>query len=199
MKRVTESDLERCVNVLTQAFKDDVLSQFFFPEEKDRIRYLPEFFRYRVKYGSKFGQVYASSPNLEGVAIWRYPDSTNKSRLRDLKSGGFGLYLAVGRERIQKMNKLDDFTKQQCEKFVETPYIHLGPIGVHPDYQGQGFGSRLIRPMLEHLDASETYCYLETQNPANVELYKHYGFEVVSETTLPGTDIPHWDLMRTPR
>ncbi len=199
MKRVTNSELEKSVEVLSQAFNDDVLSRYFFPSEEDRIQYLPELFRYRIKYGLKFGQVYASSQNLEGIAIWRYPDSTKKSTWRDLRSGGLRLSRAVGSERLQKMNEIDVFTREQCEKYAEMPYIHLGPIGVHPDHQGHGFASKLIRPMLQHLDASETYCYLETQNPVNVELYKRYGFEVVSEVTLPGTDIPHWDMMRTPK
>jgi GNAT superfamily N-acetyltransferase len=59
-------------------------------------------------------------------------------------------------------------------------------------HQGKGWAGVLLRPVLAALDAVETACCLETQNPRNVPLYEHFGFNVKLHTRVPGTDVGHW-------
>jgi predicted GNAT family N-acyltransferase len=63
--------------------------------------------------------------------------------------------------------------------------MHLGPVAVDPELQGQGYSSKLIRPMLERLDSQELPCYLEAQSESNVSIYEHYGFEVLAKGNVP--------------
>ncbi len=63
-------------------------------------------------------------------------------------------------------------------------------------YRGQGLASRLIRPLLEEFDKKKLACYLETHNPSNVAIYEHFGFKVVEEGKIPGTDMTHWAMLR---
>lgn len=95
--------------------------------------------------------------------------------------------------------KVGEFSSTRGAKYAITPYMHLGSFAVDPKMHGQGFASKLIRPMLAHLDESKMHCYLEDQSESNVSLYEHYDFEVLAEGVVPNTSIPHWDMMRSPQ
>jgi ribosomal protein S18 acetylase RimI-like enzyme len=84
------------------------------------------------------------------------------------------------------------------KKHVHAPHCYLFFIGVDPAYQGKGYAGRLIRPVLERLDRKKIPCYLNTQNEKNVSLYEHFGFRVVDQLTLPGSDILHTAMLRHP-
>ena len=69
-------------------------------------------------------------------------------------------------------------------------------IGVDPDKQGEGHGSKMLKSLLEYTDRRKEACYLETHTSYNVDIYRNYGFEVVSEDTLPNTDIKQWSMLK---
>ena len=64
--------------------------------------------------------------------------------------------------------------------------------------QGKGFGSKLLRPMMQKFDNEKTICFLETQNPSNIPIYEKLGFEVAKEGIIPEANLHHWGMIRTP-
>ena len=72
--------------------------------------------------------------------------------------------------------------------------MHLGPIGVAPEAQGQGIGTALMNRYIEHLNQERSAGYLETDKPENVEFYKKFGFAVQRQEQLIGTMI--WYMWR---
>ncbi len=196
--RLSKSDIGSAVDLLTRAFWDDSLCVYFFPNEEERKKLLPVFFKFRLKQALQNGEVYATSSGLEGVAIWQHSNTVDSSYWKNLRAGGFGFYRTMGRNLVNRMMKMDQFTSQRRAKYAVTPYMHLGPVAVDPELQGQGYSSKLIRPMLERLDRQELPCYLEAQSESNVSIYEHYGFEVLAKGNVPIADIPHWDMMRFP-
>ena len=196
--QVSKTETKSAVEVLVRSFWNDSLTEYFFPDEEMRREHLPVFMEYRVKQGSLYGQVYATSPKLEGIAIWKHSEDVNRSLLKDLRSGGFALFRKVGTTKLREMTAVDQFTSSRRDEYSIKPYLHLGPVAVEPDFQGKGFATKLVRPMLDHLDTEGLNCYLEAQSESNVSLYQHFGFEVVAKGTVPDTDIPHWDMIRIP-
>ena len=67
---------------------------------------------------------------------------------------------------------------------------------VKPQMQGQGVGSRLIRPALDIFERNNIPIYLETHKATNMEIYRHYGFEVISVSEIPRTTITQYSLLR---
>jgi hypothetical protein len=55
-------------SVLKDAFRRDPLWNTVFAEEPDRERKLRAFFEAPVRYCLRYGEVYAPSPALEGIA-----------------------------------------------------------------------------------------------------------------------------------
>jgi ribosomal protein S18 acetylase RimI-like enzyme len=72
-------------------------------------------------------------------------------------------------------------------------------LGVHPDHQGRGFGSHLMRPVLERCDSERIPAYLETDSERNVTLYERHGFRTRSKENLPGGGPPVWFMWREPQ
>lgn len=77
------------------------------------------------------------------------------------------------------------------------PCFHLQFVGVTPDHQGRGLGSRLLATVLRRCDASGTPAYLEATSPDNRRLYERHGFAAVTELTLPDGP-PMWPMWRDP-
>ena len=70
---------------------------------------------------------------------------------------------------------------------------------VSPPMQGQGIGSRLIRPVLRVLENNGIPLYLETHKTVNVDIYKHFGFEIVDMAAIPGTKVVQYSMMKRSR
>jgi len=64
------------------------------------------------------------------------------------------------------------------------PHRHLGPVGVLPEYQGRGIGTMMMEHFCAQVDANGEPAYLETDKQENVEFYKKFRFEVISETDI---------------
>jgi len=66
------------------------------------------------------------------------------------------------------------------------PHYYLPILGVHPNHQGKGFGRLLLDELharSERHPASTGVC-LETENPANVAMYRHFGYRVTHRLTV---------------
>jgi ribosomal protein S18 acetylase RimI-like enzyme len=81
-----------------------------------------------------------------------------------------------------------------CRLDPDEPHVHLGPLGVAPETQGQGVGRALMHRYIEHLRQEKTSGYLETDKPENVKFYEKFGFVVTREEQLIGT--PTWYMRR---
>jgi len=175
------------------------LNQYFFPDEDFRREVLWRYFNYRLRFGLHYGEVYATSPNIEGLVMWFLNHQLKITPWRILRCGGLKSVRKIGKKLLQKML---DFA-HQCEKlrddYLTSSYWYLSPIAVDPEHQGKGFASMLLRPMLRRFDIEQLPCLLETQSATNVAIYRHFGFEIVREMTLPGTSIPHFLMARQPK
>jgi len=89
-------------------------------------------------------------------------------------------------------------------EYIDTVHKRLAPfehwflqtIGVDPQFKGKGYAGRLLRSMLARIDEEGLPCYLETLNEANVSLYEHFGFRVLEKSTIPGTNLTNWAMLR---
>ena len=68
------------------------------------------------------------------------------------------------------------------------PHWHIGPVGVHPDLQGCGIGTALLRSFLSDVDEGGYSTFLETDVDRNVILYEKLGFAVTGHEDIVGVD-----------
>ena len=199
--RVTEEQAKAAGETLARAFHDYPTLIYLFPDEDERRKKVPILYEFMVRYGIMYGEVYGSSPNLEGVAVWLPFWDTELTEERTTKCG---MSYRDGRELPSVFN--DDFFKRnepiaECEYRCHKQYAdffnwYLYPIGVDPDHQGSGYAGLLLRAKFEEIDKQNMPCYLETHNETNYSLYQHFGFEIVEEGVISGTDLSYWSMLR---
>jgi GNAT superfamily N-acetyltransferase len=182
--------------VLSRAFRDDPELLGFIPDASKRQRLLLAMFRVALHHAIEKGEVYAVSPAIEGVAVWLPWNVPEISFWRLVRGGGLGLLFRGGWRFLRKMQKDEDFARELRQRLAPFPHWYLAVLGVDPEFQGRGLASRLLRPRLARLDRERLPAYLETTIKGYVALYRHFGFEVVREETLPGSGVKMWVMVR---
>ena len=137
---------------------------------------------------------------LEGVAAWTPHTTVNPSFWRILRSGAFLAAVKMGSEiggRIQNLFKVID--EDRKENMKDRPYLYLQIIGVLPEFQGQGLGGKLLKPMFAEADREGIPIYLETETEKNMNMYSKYGFQTLKEGRAPGAEFPFWEMVREPQ
>ena len=196
--RVKKKHLPKAIETLSQSFSNDPLSVYMFPDEKERQEFLPNYFQTRIKYGIIFGEVYATSENFEGVAVWIKPEHADMTMWKMFRAGGMKLFRAVGKEAREKMFGILRYTSKLHHETTTEQHWHLTPIGVDPECQGKGYASKLMKAMMKKFDKEKASCFLETQSKTNVEIYKRYGFKVYGVGKIPKAELDHWIMVREP-
>ena len=105
----------------------------------------------------------------------------------------------MGFKAAQKMGQIFKPTQENRHKNMkDRAYIYILIVGVNPEYQKQGFGSKLLTALFEKSDKTNIPIYLETQTESNVKMYEKYGFKILKEINLPILNLPMWEMKRNP-
>jgi ribosomal protein S18 acetylase RimI-like enzyme len=185
--------------VLGRAFADYEVLRHYFPDETQRHAIANTFVLIGLAVCLKYGEVYATSEKLEGVAAWLPPGKPPFGGWQILRSVPLPTLVRFGRQGAGRMQAYGRFVGSLHRKMLPDPHWYLQVIGVDPPYQGQGFSSRLIRPMLERIDREPRPCSLEANIDKNVAIYRRFGFEVISEDKMPGTPVTSFLMLRKAR
>jgi len=94
------------------------------------------------------------------------------------------------------MSHFSDYLDGVHQRLVPFKHWFLQTIGVSPKFQGKGFGSKLLRPMLSKIDKEYLPCYLETIDEKNVSIYERFGFKIIDKSIIPETEFTNWAMLR---
>jgi ribosomal protein S18 acetylase RimI-like enzyme len=193
---LNHSQIKPAAETMSQAFHNYPVSVYAFPDAGVRQQKMLYFFRFILYYCQRYGEVYATSPQMEGVAAWLSSDTFPLTMWQMLRSIPLSVFFHVASGGGGKMRTCGEYFDAVHHRLI--PYRHwfLQMIGVKPEYQGKGYGGRLIRPVLDRIDKEGLACYLETQDDRDVPLYEHYGFKIIDESIIPGTDLISRAMLR---
>jgi len=194
--RLTGKDRDAGVAVLGRAFTEYELLQYYFQDEMRRHAVAVTFGFVALSVCLKYGEVYASSAKMEGVSAWLPPGKAPFGGWQIIRSVPLSVLFRFGRQGASRMQAYGRYIDNLHRKLVPYPHWYLQIIGVDPKYQGQGFSSQLVRPMLECIDREHLPCFLETNTEKNVAIYQRFGFGVVSEDKVPGTELTSFAMLR---
>ena len=194
--RINKGNAEPCVEVLVKAFKNYPLFKYYFPNKSTREKISYYVLSLAIYSGIKYGEVYATSSNLEGIAIWipsnNYPVTFWKMLRSVPLSKIFGL-VRYGGSKMKAFNEYIDSVHQ-----YNAPFKHwfLQVIGVAPRFQGKGYAGKLLRSMFSNIDKEQLPCYLETVSEKNVSIYERFGFKIIDKSIVPKTKFTNWAMLR---
>jgi GNAT superfamily N-acetyltransferase len=187
------------VAILEDAFLEDPIFRFHFPDPQLRRKVLGIFFRDVVRAHMHFAQVYAAFDRgrLIGTAVWRPPDVHVTGLWAHLR-GVLTHYrlLTLSPRAVQKL--LRGFAELEATH-PNFPHWYLFFVGVEAGQRGRGIGARLMAPVLRVADLTGVPCYLETPFQQTLPFYRALGYEITSEPK-PFAGAPQlWAMGRTPR
>lgn len=196
LKRLDRSDVDRAAGVLARAFPDDPEIMYMFGKEPEYDKKLFLFFGMLLRHGIVYGEAYATSPKMEGVAVWN-DSGKGGMDVDSLKQLGMDeLCSQILPETMERIRRLSEGYAERKKIYVPCRHWFLAFIGVDPAYRGKGFSSMLIKPMLAMIDAEKVPCYLETCAEGNVSLYEHLGFKKLKAVTTPGSGLTAYPMVR---
>lgn len=205
--RVTRADIPRIGVVLADAFRRDpfwmALSGGETSAEMDDV--VGAFYQASIEYCIRYGKVYGTSEQLEGVAAWVPGDYSNMTIWRQLQSGSFFTGLkavrlgrALGLDMMAAGRELAPVEAARKKNMRGRPFIYLQVLGVATDLQRQGHGRRLIEALIGESEQMRLPVYTETSLGDAAKVYERFGFDLIREITLPAYDLPMWELVREP-
>jgi GNAT superfamily N-acetyltransferase len=193
VRKLTEDDIPSIATALARAFEDDPVMSWIFRDDAARTARLERAFGlYLRKIWLPEGECYATD-QLFGAALWLPPNKWHlgpADQLRILPS-----MVAVNGRNLPRLWTV---LRMIEKRHPHDPHYYLAVLGVEPEFQGRGFGSALMQPILSRCDRDRMPAYLESSKRRNVVLYERHGFRVVEELRLPKDGPPMWRMWREP-
>jgi ribosomal protein S18 acetylase RimI-like enzyme len=188
IRLVGREEVPAVAEALARAFDDDPVAVYTNPRASSRPRRMRFFFRGRMATLLPEEMCFCDD-ELRGAALWAphdrfHPSARENVRLVRMFIPRTPLVLA-GFARMEKHHP-------------DEPHYYLQTLGVVPEAQGQGVGSKLLAPMLERCDREGVPAYLESSKESNIAFYARHGFRVTGEMRFPrGPRL--WLMWRDPR
>ncbi|MGA9876775.1 MAG: GNAT family N-acetyltransferase [Solirubrobacteraceae bacterium] len=187
LRKATMDDLPRLKAVLAEAFYEDPVFAWLIPNDAKRRARLRRYFAIELRYFALArGRVW-STDDLTGAAlstppgVWRVPTHATL-----MEGAAFGVHVP----RAARLGATMEW------RHIRERHYYVRDIGVHPDGQGQGLGSALMRPTLDRCDREGLPAYIEASSERSAALYERLGFKLTSELRVAGS--PPLRLMLRP-
>ncbi len=180
--------------VLANAFSEKPMLKVLNISNED----MKNMFEMMVKFSLRYGEVYATSRNLEGILVI-LPDTYAKMKgWHVIRSGAIFPILKIKKALMDILKVTGKIIDQEKKNLAIGPYIYCLSIGLGQGQQGKGLGGKMLNALIEKAKIEKKAIFLETDTADNVKLYEYYGFSVLKELNIPGLEIPLWTMARMP-
>ena len=183
------------VDVIHESFFDYPVMRFVLGERDDygdAVRALVHFFVMARVFRNETLIGVPGDEGLIGAALISRPGGADPDaafyRLRD------EVWAKLGREARDRYTAFGE----ACAPFQPVePHLHLNMIGVRRRARGTGLGRKLIEHVHEmsRLDERSVGVTLTTEDPANVPLYQHMGYEIIGHAEV-APELRTWGFFR---
>jgi GNAT superfamily N-acetyltransferase len=191
--RADEAHVPAMAGVLARAFHDDPAFSWVLREDPGRMRILErgfELFLRRVWMEQR--ETYTTA-DVVAVAVWELPDRWKLGAAQQI-----GLLPAMIGVFARHLPRLLRALMALEARHPPEPHYYLAFVGVAPEWQGRGLGSRVLEPVLQRCDSEGMPAFLEASTARNRALYERHGFAVTEEFTLGRGAPPQWRMWRDP-
>jgi ribosomal protein S18 acetylase RimI-like enzyme len=199
IEKLRSDGIDQAAELLARSFETTPDYTHMFPDPYTRRDALRGFMRAPVRDSQSEGNCWVATDGtaMLGVAAWQAPGRYPWSIGRNLRA--LPALLSVLRHAPGSIRDLIEFGSTIDAHFSDTPLWYLQVIGVSPEAQGLGVGTRLLEPALGLADREQVPCYLETSNPEAVPFYLSAGFQIDRQGVelMPGGPT-YWLMTRPP-
>ncbi|WP_072687842.1 GNAT family N-acetyltransferase [Rhodococcus marinonascens] len=192
------SDVNALSTVLSDAFDDDPVISWLYPDEKERRVGLPRLFaaftRHHHLAGGGVEVAVGDDGAIGGATLWDPPAGWQHSRLSNWMMTPALIRALRGRRQVGEDIDTALHTAHPAEL-----HWYLATIGTGTAVRGRGYGQALLASRLERCDRELVPAYLESSKASNIPYYERFGFEVTGEIVIPGGGPTLYAMWRDPR
>jgi len=169
IRSAQKSESQAVMDCMTLAFASDPSFRYWWRDPTGYLKWFPQFALAMGERGFDHGTVHTTA-NFEAAAMWLPPGvEPDETRVDALDLPGDAQTAEISNEIQAAM----------ASYHPKEPHWYLWMIGVDPQFQGKGYGSALLKHMLDRIDADGATAYLESSTPKNIPLYERHGFEII--------------------
>ena len=197
IRKLEESDSAAAAIILADAFDDEPVFRATITDPMDRHACLLALFEADVRNACRYGGAIAVGTEQNGdigIAYWTSQPEPDRSDA-EMAELGFAAVFSKWGAVLRPIGDVEG-TSHRLLRFLPTPWQYLAGIGVRPEFQGQGYGSALMRHFVDEIDRSGQSSGLSTDRPINVKLYERFGFRVVHHDAETPIGVPFWTMER---
>ncbi|WP_030594355.1 GNAT family N-acetyltransferase [Streptomyces fulvoviolaceus] len=193
IRAADEGDRELVVRLLDEAFQDDPVSRWVFPDDEYRRTTHHRLMAAFTDIVLTVGRIDLTEDGT-ACALWMSVpadehDPEGEDGPAQLRAG-----IDPDNERIELIGRLTNAIHPSGRA-----HEYLWMIGVAPERQGEGLGTALMTPVLDRCDREGLPAYLEASSARSRKLYERLGFEL-PDRPLDLPDGPQmWPMWREPR
>ncbi|MEU9048079.1 MULTISPECIES: hypothetical protein [unclassified Kitasatospora] len=206
VRRARPDEAPALARLLADAFADDALMLWAFPDPDHRARVLPAFFRVHLEqclahdgvvvahedtaYGRLLGALLFLPPG-----VWEDPGRADGAATRALTEA-----IDAGHHG-ESARRLAAITHLQTRRHPRhRPHHYLAFVGVRPDARTAGAAEAMLNAVLAQVDADGQAAYAETSSVGGAHLCATHGFTRFGEAiALPGGGPRLAPMWRGPR
>jgi len=205
MIRVTENHMEPVAKLMAECFKEDPLVKMQIRGIDNEKEFLENLLLCQLYVYEKTVDVYSADDKLRSVLIgyekrklftWMKLLMLNiqsSSRMRRLVGKeDFKVYL----RNLKEVSKIVDLKWQN--QFIKKDYYRINIIAIAQEERGKGIFRALIMPIIDKCNKDNTPIILETNDPRHVEIYEHFGFNLVKTIPCKANELSQYCLIKYP-
>jgi ribosomal protein S18 acetylase RimI-like enzyme len=162
IRQATGTESATVVDILTEAFADDPLVGWLFPEPDSRAQLQARFYYFQL--ADPAAEAYLIGGN-QGASLWK---ATDPATAGSAPAGDLEAVFGTAGGRLRALGQALASVRPAQE------HVYLSCMGVAVDRRGAGLGSALLR---HRLDRTNLAAYLEASSPRSRALYLRHGFE----------------------
>ncbi|MCX5073431.1 GNAT family N-acetyltransferase [Streptomyces sp. NBC_00513] len=192
IRQADRSDRDAVARLLDEAFREDPVSCWVFPDPGHRATVHGKFLGVFVDVALADGRIdYATDGSA--AALWlRIPAGEPEGE--DEVPARMRAVADPDNERCELVGRLTGEAHPTSEE-----HEYLLMIAVAPDRQGEGLGTELMRPVLERCDREGLPAYLEASSERSKGLYERLGWEFTGAAVRLPEGPLMWPMWRKPR
>lgn len=189
------ADIPQAVDLMSRAFEQDPFVDWVVRSDAKRDEGMHRFFDVCLRQLTvPYGEVWTTS-DFGGVAMWTPPERFSlgvSAQLRFVGQAVRGMQARHVPSRLLAFGEID-------RRHPHEPHYYLFFLGVDPERQGEGIGSRMMTAVLARCDERRMPAYLEATRPDLIPFYERFGYRPLEPFRLPyGGPLLH-PMLRQPR
>jgi GNAT superfamily N-acetyltransferase len=180
IRNIKPGELKPAVKIFADAFVNDTLFIFAFPDKKKRNRLTKIMYEFVVYKLVPLMKLKLKGLFVKGKLVSVCTYTTPESKTDWTEELAASVNKMRRRANDDSIRLIGEYSMKSRKFKTDTPHFYFNELAVAPKEQGNGYGKKMFKfvesECLKHPSAKGVW--LDTPNPDNVKIYKHLGYKV---------------------